>query len=126
MGRGNRSDRSATATLRPIACQRNTLGRMMQMVVVVRPSPRLKKRPAATGLFLFQFAYPPFLSATRALAKARPKQRISLAPVQKIDDATPRMASFGTWHHPYKTRLSPQSGLSPQCADMQILHVMTI
>jgi hypothetical protein len=52
MGQNNLSNRSATTIRLPTICQRYKLSDKINTVVVDRPSPTSKKRPAAAGLFL--------------------------------------------------------------------------
>jgi len=51
MGKDNPSNWLAITVRLPTLCQRNILSNIIEMVVVLRPSPTLKKRPAAAGLF---------------------------------------------------------------------------
>jgi hypothetical protein len=53
MGKHNRFGPPTTTVLSPNICQRDRLSGKINMVVVDRPSPKPKKRPALAGLFLF-------------------------------------------------------------------------
>jgi len=52
MGKHSRSGGSAATARLLIPCHRQRLTDTMNAVVVDRPSPKSKKRPVATGLFL--------------------------------------------------------------------------
>jgi hypothetical protein len=61
MGGHNHSGLSATTIRLPIICQWDRLSAIITMVVVDRPSPTSKKRPATAGLFLSLLYIPSFV-----------------------------------------------------------------
>jgi len=72
MGKDNHFRLSGTTILLPIACQRQQLVDIVNAVVVDRPSPKLKKRPVAAGLFLCLIHIPsPPLDNIRGLLQPR-------------------------------------------------------
>jgi len=76
MGSHNHSSPSATTVRVPIICPLNRLSDIIDTVVVDRPSPKPKKRPAVAGLFLTSVCTP-FLSIHNTPSRGRSAEAIN-------------------------------------------------